>query len=50
MAQMKTILKLLFGLGRFDGKKINPILTAFGLAIAFFGAIAVMSLVISRII
>ena len=47
---MRTIFKLLIGVGRFDGKKINPIVTAFGLAITFFGCIAVLALIISKIV
>ena len=51
---MRTILKLLFGLGSFDnGKEMSSfqlIITAFGLLLAFFGSIAIMGLIISRFI
>ena len=51
---MRTILKLLFGLGRFDDAKelssFQLITTAIGLLLAFFGSIAIMGLIISRFV
>tara|TARA_B100001093_G_scaffold170715_1_gene163602 strand:- start:163 stop:318 length:156 start_codon:yes stop_codon:yes gene_type:complete len=51
---MRTILKLLFGLGRFDDanelSSFQLIITAIGLLIAFFSSIAILGLIISRFV
>ena len=51
---IRTILKLLFGLGRFDqAKEISPfqlIITAIGLLLAFFSSIAILGLIISSLV
>ena len=51
---MRTILKLLFGLGRFDDTKeitsFQLIITAIGLLLAFFSTIVIMGLLISSFV
>ena len=51
---MRTILKLLFGLGRFDDTKeissFQLIVTAIGLLLAFFSSIAIMGLIIGSFV
>jgi len=51
---MRTILKLLFGLGRFDDTKeissLRLVITAIGLLLAFFSSIAIMGLLISSFV